>query len=201
MFTNYTIIRSYIITCRVYYFKISCGTLFIKSSKTCSGSFSVASVLHSSSAWICNYMICNWWVSGLTWPGQLTQPQTDRCSWPRHTRTRENKARMDLLDPKVSRQTLPVRPSPPVVAPSPLSPQAAPPAWSAPSAPNLSWLERMTREWRMAASADVWFWLSGSGRRVATDPMDTYNGFLQPCGHHSRHILGANYHALVTLTN
>ena len=56
-------------------------------------------------------------------------------------------------------------------------------------------LERMGEN-GLAASADVWFWLSG---RVETDLTDTYNGFLQPWvapRHHSRHILGANRHAL-----
>ena len=69
------------------------------------------------------------------------------------------------LFPSVNLQSLP---------PLSLSPQAAPLA-----APNLSWAGE--REWDpkngLAASADVWFGLSG---RVATDLTDTYNGFLQP---------------------
>ena len=122
------------------------------------------------------------WPASPDWPLQLTQ-----------TRTQENKARMDLLDPKVSRQTLPVRPS---IS----SRQSLPPLRSHhrlhPSLLQICpGLERMGEN-GLAASADVWFWLSG---RVATDLTDTYNGFLQPwtaLRHHSRHILGANRHAL-----
>ena len=84
---------------------------------------------------------------------------------------------MDLLDPKVSRQTLPVRP--------PVNLQSLPPlsALTTGCTPRcsesvLGWRERMGPEENgLAASADVWFGLSG---RVATDLTDTYNGFLQP---------------------
>lgn len=104
---------------------------------------------------------------------------------------------MDLLDPNsVSRQTLPVRPSisnlqSAVVAPSLCSHHRLHPSLLQ-ICPGL---ERMGEN-GLAASADVWFWLSG---RVETDLTDTYNGFLQPwtaLRHHSRHILGANRHAL-----